>query len=405
MEKRFLVTDYGAKPDIHELQTERLQAVFDLCRDGGGTVVIPKGRFLTGGLRMWSDTTLYLESGAALIGSDICEDYAVFDVPAGVELRTDMELITQYYKIPWKEYRRAILSVYGGKNISVIGEPGSVIDGQDCADPHGEEGYRGPHGVFFTNVKNITLRGYTIQDCGNFMHQIDNCSHIRMNDVVCQGGSDGIHLHHCKDTIIEKCVFHTGDDCVAGINAENLIVRDCEMNTSCQLFRMGGEGILVENCRMWGPGIYPHRMTVVQNRWTELVRDRANTLPRECGRHNMIALWQHFASTNFPFPHPYRDVTIRNCVVENVDKFMNYHADGGTLESGTYLEDIRLENVTFTDLGGYSLVEAAPSVPLTVHMKNVRFSCREGAELTGLFDGKDRNTIIVEEESAGQPND
>lgn len=400
MEKRYFITDFGAKPDVPALQTECIQSVLDLCRDGGGTVVIPRGRFMTGGLRMWSDTTLYLESGAALVGSDVCEDYPVFDVPEGVELRTDMELISQYYKDrPWKEYRRAILSVYGGKNISILGEPGSVIDGQDCADPNGEEGYRGPHGIFITNAENVTLRGYTIQDCGNFMHQIDNCAHLRMTDVTCQGGSDGIHLHHCRDTLLENCVFHTGDDCVAGINVENLTVRGCEMNTSCQLFRIGGEGILVENCRMWGPGIYPHRMTVVQNRGTELVRNRDNTLPRECGRHNTICVWQHFASTNFPFPHPYRDVTIRNCVIENADRFMSYHADGGTLESGTYLQELRLENVTFTGLGDYSSVEAAPSVPLRVTMKNVTFSCRKGVELTGLFSGKDPNTVLIEEKS------
>ena len=176
MSSRFILTDYGAEADSKALQTEKIQRVFDMCRENGGTVVVPAGRFLTGGLRMWSDTTLYLQSGAQLIGSDVCEDYEVFDVPEGIELRTDMEMITQYYKNrPWKEYRRAIISVYGGKNISVIGEEGSLIDGDDCTDPNGEEGYRGPHGFMITNVENITLSGYTIANCGNFMHQIDNC--------------------------------------------------------------------------------------------------------------------------------------------------------------------------------------------------------------------------------------
>ena len=60
MKQTYVITDYNVKENCNNLQTEAIQAVFDLCREEGGTVVIPKGRFYTGGLRMWSDTTLYL---------------------------------------------------------------------------------------------------------------------------------------------------------------------------------------------------------------------------------------------------------------------------------------------------------------------------------------------------------
>ena len=397
MKNEYLVTDYGVHPESDKIQTEALQKVFDLCREEGGTVILPAGHYRTGGLRLWSDTELRLMAGAVLIGSEVCEDYPVIPVPEGVELRTDMELITQYYQNrPWETYRRAILSVYGGKNIRVIGEAGSLIDGSDCADPHGEEGFRGPHGIFFTNVENITLTGYTISDCGNFMHQIDNCRNIVMRNVTCQGGSDGIHLHHCDGILIEDCVFHTGDDCIAGINMRDLTVRRCELNTSCQVFRAGGTHIVVEECRIWGPGIFPHRMTVVQNRGTERVRDRNNTLPRECGRHNTVAVFLHFASMNFPNPEPYHDVIFRNCTVENADCFLSYHADCGPLESGTHLTDITLENVTFTGVLGPSSVAASAEEPLTVHMKNVSVSARMDGTAC-LFDGSDPNTHIIME--------
>lgn len=396
--KRYIITDYGVKADCADLQTEAIQKVFDLCREEGGTVVIPKGTFRVGGLRMWSDTTLYLEQGARLVGSDICEDYAVFDVPEGVALRTDMEMITQYYENrPWKEYRRAILSVYGGKNIRIIGEPGSLIDGDDCTDPHGEEGYRGPHGIFITNVEHLTLEGYTIKNCGNFMHQIDNCRDLTVRNLTCAGGSDGIHLHCCVHTLIEDCIFHTGDDCIAGINMEDLTVRRCDLNTSCHVFRIGGCHLHIEDCRMWGPGIFPHRMTVVQNRGTDLVRDKANTLPQECGRHNLMAVCLHFASTNYPNPEPYHDVVFKNCVIEGADRFLEYRADRGPLESGTHLTELTLENVTFTGLATPSVVAASAEEPLTIRLKNVSVSFREGAEPVGLFDGKDPNTTIVTE--------
>ncbi len=396
MDKKYVITDFGVEADSKALQTEKIQRVFDMCRENGGTVVIPEGRFLTGGLRMWSDTTLYLESGARLIGSDVCEDYEVFEVPGGVELRTDMEMITQYYENrTWKEYRRAIISVYGGKNISVIGEECSLIDGDDCADPNGEEGYRGPHGFMITNVENITLCGYTIANCGNFMHQVDNCRNITVKNVTCLGGSDGIHLHCCENISIEDCVFRTGDDCIAGINMKNLTVRNCELNTSCDIFRAGGSHFLIENCRMYGPGEYPHRKTVVQNRWSDAVRDKSNTLPKKQGRHNLEGVFLNFASQNYPSPEPYHDIVFRNCTVENPEFFMWYEPDTAPLQTGAYLSDITLENVTFKGVNRPSTVKANAKNPLTVTMKNVSVSFRDDAEGSTLFDGKDENTRLI----------
>ncbi len=121
---------------------KKIQTVFDLCKENGGTVVIPKGRFYTAALRMWSNMTLYLERGAELYGSDNCDDYEVFAIPENVQMRSDMELITRYYVTPWENHRRALITAHGEKNISIIGEPESVIDGVNCYDSDGEEKYR-----------------------------------------------------------------------------------------------------------------------------------------------------------------------------------------------------------------------------------------------------------------------
>ena len=393
----YIVTEYGVRPDADSFQTLKIQAVLDRCRNEGGKVVFPRGNYRVSSLRMWSDTTLYLCSGARLEASEVCEDYEVYPIPDGMELHTDMEMITQYYENrPWPEYRRAIISVYGGRNIAIVGEPDSHIDGMNCADPHGEEGYRGPHGIFITNVDGVTLSGYSIENCGNFMHQIDSCRNITMHNVSCIGGSDGVHLHCCVNITIEACIFHTGDDCIAGINMENLTVRDCELNTSCDLFRAGGSHILVENCRMWGPGIYPHRMTIVPDRYTDSVRDRSRDLPQSAGRHNLISVWIHFASTNHPSPEPYHDITFRDCTIENADLFLNYHADEGTLQSGTHLCEMTLENLIFTNLKGTSDVVASKAEPLHITLRNVKTSFDESATVKRLFSGDDNNTIIDE---------
>ena len=100
------------------------------------------------------------------------------------------------------------------------------------------------HGESFAGG-NLPLRDIVV-DSGNFLHEANNCTNVTMRRVTCLAGSDGIHLHCSRNILIEECLFKTGDDCIAGININGLHVRNCVMNTSCNLFRMGGVHILVE---------------------------------------------------------------------------------------------------------------------------------------------------------------
>ncbi|MBQ9358586.1 MAG: right-handed parallel beta-helix repeat-containing protein, partial [Abditibacteriota bacterium] len=290
-------------------------------------------------------------------------------------LRTDQEMIPRYFALigrkPRSEYRRAMFSAYGAEDIAVIGEPGSVIDGRDCYDPEGEEGYRGPHGIWLSSCKNVTLKGYTIRNSGNFMHQLDCCEGVDMTDVTCLGGSDGIHLHCCRGMEINRCVFRTGDDCIAGINIKGLHVTNCVLNTSCQVFRMGGADILVENCHAYGPGLYPHRMTVV--------RSRTEVLPRQAGRHDLLSFFIFFASDAFPAEEHSHNIVFRNMIVENAGGVLEYRADSADmLQAGDRLREVTFDNVRFTGLERSSVVAGAPDEPLEVRLRDVTREFAEG---------------------------
>lgn len=383
---RYVITDYGVVADLPDLQTEKIQAVLDLCKNGGGTVVIPRGHFHTAALYMHSDTTLYLESGAVLFGSDNCDDYEIFDIPDSVDMRSDMELITQYYGTPWDAYRRAIISAYGEKNISIIGECNSAIDGVNCYDPDGEEHYRGPHVIFLSCCENVLFEGYTARHSGNFLHEANNCKNLTMRRVTCLGGSDGIHLHCTENALIEDCLFKTGDDCIAGINIKGLTVHRCVLNSSCNLFRMGGVDIHVEDMYAYGPGYYPHRMTVVKGKNDEL--------PREEGRHNLLLLLDYFASMNYPYKPS--EFHFKNCVIENAEGVLRYEANTGALQVGTHLGKLVLENVVFTDLKQVSYPIACEETPLEIVMKNVSASFIGSAECKNPFIIDSNTTLVIE---------
>jgi len=379
----FNILRYGALADEGNNQRDKIQAAFDACAQaGGGIVEIPAGEFVCDSLRMYSNTTLLLKKGAKLLGNTCVYDYKIFDFPKNIKSRSDMEMIPYYYappKAPIPRYRCAMISAYGEKNISIIGEENSVLDGRNCFDPDGEEGYRGPHGIYFTNCENITLQGYIIQNCGNFMHQIDNSRNITMKDVRCIGGSDGIHLHCCRNILIEDCDFCTGNDCIAGIDVKNLHINNCKVNTSCHCFRIGGVNILVENSYFYGPGIYPHRMTIV--------RGKDEVLPINEGRHNTLYLITYFSSETYPAKTPASNWYFINCKIEGIDSFLHYHENDRTaLHSGTPLVSIRLKNVSFAGIKHTSDIECTKNNPLYIDMKNV-----SGDK---IFDDKTPNLIL-----------
>ena len=359
MENSFYVLDYGARGDGSPC-TAAIQRALDACREaGGGTVVVPPGRFALAGVRMYSHTTLLLQRGAQLWGSDRCEDYPIFPLPPGLEPRDVPVLFPHYFQQVPPGYRRALISAYGAEDIAIIGEGENVIDGADCFDPQGEEGFRGPHGIYLSCCRSVRLAGYTIQNTGNFMHQLDNCQDVAISRVTALGGHDGAHLGACSRVLLEHCVFHTGDDCIAGCNTQDITVRHCDLNTACQCFRIGGRNLLVQGCRLWGPGIYPHRMSVV--------RGPRETLPREQGRHNTLSAFLYLASADAPLPDPSGNWRVEDCTIENIDCLINYRAgDEERLQAGTPLADITFRNTRIAGIREPSAVCGCPETPFTV---------------------------------------
>ena len=345
------------------LQTAYIQKALDRCRDaGGGEVVLSAGQWHIGSVRMYSNTTLYLSAGCRLTASEHWQDYEDFHVPSTLGYLKSPFVVKEWNLPP--HYIVAPIVAFDAENVVVIGEPGSVIDGSDCFDPAGEEKFRGPMGMVFSKCRGVTLKGYTYQNAANWAHQLDSCSGVRMENVTVLAGHDGINIHHCVGVTIENCDFRTGDDCVAGYNVENVVIRNCGFNTSCNSFRFGGRNLLVENCRFWGPGEYPHRVS---------------------GRHNTIYAIEYYAMRYDDIQVDSGNWVFRNCTFEGIDGLINYRGSKLWMHEARPLRDVTLENVTVHGLSEVSVLTPAAGNPMTLTMKNVEMTWRNGIPAFGMF--------------------
>src|ERR1039457_4934957 len=74
--KRFTITSFGAVGDGKTTNTAALQALIDkVAKEGGGTVVVPEGTFLTGALFFKQGVNLFIEKDGTLKGTVDADDY------------------------------------------------------------------------------------------------------------------------------------------------------------------------------------------------------------------------------------------------------------------------------------------------------------------------------------------
>ena len=247
------VRDHGAVGDGKTLDTNALNQTIDACAAaGGGQVLVPPGKYLTGTVRLKSNVTLLLEAGAEIVGTSDLEQYENFSPPEGTPLARN------------HHWHRALVLGVGVENATITGR--GVINGNKVFDANGEEHMRGPHAVLFGNSKNITLRDISIRDAANYAVMLEFTSQVEVRGVKITGGWDGVHFrgwkdNPCRDISITDCEFYTGDDCVAGWYWQNTLIDRCILNSSCNGVRLIGpaENLIIHDCLFFGPGRFEHR--------------------------------------------------------------------------------------------------------------------------------------------------
>ena len=397
---QYNICDYGATSD-GKLCTKEIQAAIDACfLSGGGEVVIPRGTFVTGGLRIRSNVTLHLMGNAVLQGSIDPEDYTSYindeiePIPMA-ERDTPVNTVKQGAQIgasafPYSRWNNALIRAIKAKNIAIIGEKGSFIDGQNCFDEQGEEDYRGPHAINMWFCENVTLGGYTIRDSANWAHAIQNSKNITVNGITVLGGHDGFDVRTCDHILVENSRFLTGDDCIAGFDNIDVTVRNCHFESVCRWIRFGGTNVLVENCR----GVYPSTYGFRGRLSAEEKRNRMPTTPACI--HECREIFQYYCDNRAAVRETPGNILFRNCEFTSAKRIMGIPF--GTMWCcNRSLHDITFENCNISGIINPALLDCPKEEPLALlKLKNCTVSTREDAEQIPFAEGKNVQKIVLE---------
>lgn len=302
--RKFLITSFGAKPTATAAQNQKAinRTISLASQKGGGCVIIPQGVWKTGAVELKSHVNLVIEEGATL--------QFVFDTNLYPLVHTSWEGLECWNYSP-------CIYAYGATDIALTGK--GTIDGGGSNDtwwpmngnPHygyqegittecqrlgsrarllkqAEDGVdfnerkfgKGqglrPQLVNFVRSERILIKDVKMINSPFWVMHPLLSKNITVDGVYVWNegpNGDGCDPEACENVLIQNCIFHTGDDCIAiksGRNndgrlwnqpSKNIIIRNCKMEDGHGGVVIGSEisggceNVYAENCVMDSPNL------------------------------------------------------------------------------------------------------------------------------------------------------
>ncbi len=199
--------DFGATGDGQTLDTPALQAAIDACaQNGGGTVFVPAGQYVTGALFFRDNLTLHLEAGATLLGSQNFDDY-----PITLNRWEGHEQLTH----------APLLAGNNLKNIAITGR--GQIDGRGApwwrAFREKTLAHPRPRLIGFADCRNVLIEDVTLVNSPAWTVNPVRCQNVNIRGLTIinppdSPNTDGINPDSCRLVRISDCYVSVGDDCI-----------------------------------------------------------------------------------------------------------------------------------------------------------------------------------------------
>ena len=300
--RKYTITEFGAVPENKQKTSMAIAKAIDIAnKNGGGTVVIPKGEWLTEKVHLKSNVNLHLEMGAILLFSDNPEDYLppVYSTWEGMECLNYSPLIYAWQckniaitgqgelkaKMDiWKAwFARSQAHLNSLKRLYILASVNVPIEDRLMVN---DSAHFRPQFIQFNRCENVLLEGISILNSPFWtIHPYQSKNVVIRNVHVFAHGhnNDGVDPEMSQNVLIENCAFDQGDDAIAiksGRNqdawrlntpSKNIIIRNVTVKNGHQLVAIGSElsggveNVFVDSCKVVNGAKLNHLLFIKTN--------------------------------------------------------------------------------------------------------------------------------------------
>lgn len=355
------ILDYGAKRSHKELSTKAIQAAIDDAhKNGGGTVFVPKGTYVTGTLFLKSNVTFKMGAYTELFGSSDLMDYA--EVPIATEE---------------PHFSKCLFYANGEENITIIGHPRSEINGKGYMFKHSHER---PKLFRIEECKNVRFENAIIKNSGSWCLYFRECDSVFIHKTSVYNkenrNNDGMNYDGCSNVRITDCNLQVEDDAICLKSSvdkvtENIYVENCTVSSYWASLKFGTasktgfKNITVKNCQFFDSRHGAIKLLAVDGAIIENV-EISNIKMFNCGGPIFLRLGNRGRDYSKSIKQVYKTDAkpegrpvgkIRNVVFRNIEGRLTGRIDPPTEGimftglPGHYIEDVTMENIHFSYTG------------------------------------------------------
>jgi polygalacturonase len=286
----FDITKYGAAGDGTTDCSKAFAAAIAACNQaGGGRVVVPAGRFLTGPIHLLSNVNLHLEKDATVLFSTDFKQYlpVVFSHFESVECMNYSPFVYAYQQenigitgegtldgqalaAGWHDWKNTYKK--DEKALADMAKKDLPVEQRVFGDGHALR----PNFIQPTCCRNVLIEGVKVINSPMWVLNPRRCTNVVVHAVTvqCTGpNTDGCDPDACRNVWIKDCSFSDGDDCIAiksgrdrdghrvGLPSENLVIQNCKFQAghggvTCGSETAGGiHTVYAENCEFNSPDL------------------------------------------------------------------------------------------------------------------------------------------------------
>ncbi len=304
----FNIKDFGAKGDGRSLDSRAINKAIDAAvQQGGGTVYVPAGNYLSGSIRLKSNIHLQIDQGAVLIAAEVKQENGYDEEEPGCS--------NGYQDPGHSHWHNSLLWGEDLHDVSITGA--GTIWGKGLYKGGVKSKQSANKAIALLRCRNVLIRDLSILHGGWFAILATGVDNFTLDNVKMDTNRDGVDVDCCRNVHISNCTVNAPyDDAI------------CLKSSFALGIARATENVTITNCQVSG---YDEG-TLLDGTFQRTENPRYKFTPT--GRIKMGT------ESNGGF----KNITISNCVFD--------YCEGLCLESvdGAQLEDVTISNITMRDI-------------------------------------------------------